>query len=152
MRDTCKHKTAVSLLHSILYNRPFRHHLVDFCHERHCLVHGNRSLLIMRQVFIRQQPPAPVFEPFVQSLIAADVERPQVGGEAFKILRFVDVDAPWLAACGRRVFGVASGDGVIASDGEAGDELGYGWRFQQVQADQFLPRAHRVRNRAASAG
>jgi len=109
----------------------------------------------VQQVVEGEQPPAPIFEPFVEHLVAADLELPHVFGHALEVLLLVDVhpSADALLLVRRRVLRVAAFrcDFVVARRGVTGDALPDLGRFEQVQRDQFppqgdeLPEERRVR-------
>ena len=92
--------------------------LVDFGHEADGFIQGDDDFLVVGEVVVGELAAAAVFEPFVADLVAADVEVPDGGWNAFEVLVFVDVEA----LVGFDIVGIALVNQVAARDGVAGDE------------------------------
>lgn len=82
---------------------------------------GCRDALVMGEVVIGELPSLPVFEPFLEHLVAADVKLPDFRRYTLEILAFVDVDPARLVILGRRIVGIAFFDPVVSGDGITGN-------------------------------
>ena len=78
---------------SPLSKRPGGDGGVDLFHQLHGAAEGDDDALVVGQVVVGELAAAAVLEPFVEDLVAADVEGPDVGRDAVEVLGGVDVDA-----------------------------------------------------------
>jgi hypothetical protein len=62
---------------------------VNCGHEADCFAPGRDHLLVVGQVLLAQSAASAVFEPFFANLMAADVEIPDFGRNAFEVLAFL---------------------------------------------------------------
>jgi|GEM_PF-485855 len=115
-----------------LFQRPTRYRCINLRHQPDGLFERHYHFGIVRLVFGAQFAPAPVFEPLVADLIAADVKFPHVFRHADKALLIVNPHRLVL------VLGITRSDDVVTLASEFGDGMIEGFGFQQMQAYQFF--------------
>src|SRR2546425_2964383 len=69
-----------------LLHRPFGDGRIDFRHKADGFPKGGYQLPVVLQIVIGQRSATPVFEPLLAYLIAANLEVPDFGRHAFKVL------------------------------------------------------------------
>ena len=72
--------------------------LIDFGHEADGFGEGDDDFLVVGEVVVGELAAAAVFEPFVEDLVAADVELPDFFRDAFEVLIFVYLHPTGLVA------------------------------------------------------
>ena len=93
--------------------------LVDFGHQVDRLFQGDDDLLVVGDVFLGKRPAAAVLQSLLADLIAADVEIPDVFGNAFEPAFGVDADFPEARSaleCGREAAAFVCGISCPAVD------------------------------------
>ena len=74
-------------------HRPPGNNLVYLRHQSDRFFEGDHDFLVVGNVIIGERAAFAVFEPFFTDLVAADMEIPDLGRDAFKILLFIDIDS-----------------------------------------------------------